>query len=83
MKIIAANLRPLSSKHYSTELSLVVNVAGWNYNINIDISGYAPIASTRELARGWEPDQGMDHVESEVHYRIAKDICAFLEGVDL
>lgn len=88
MKVVAANLRPLPGKFYSTEVNLVVNVDGWNYNLFIDISGYAPVASTREIARGWDPEDGMDHTESEAHYRIAKAICAclkeaHLDGVDL
>ena len=83
MNIVAANLRPLLGKHYSTEVSLVVNLDGHNYNLYIDISGYAPVASTREIARGWEPEDRMDHTESEAHYRIAKAICDCLNGVDL
>ena len=83
MNVVAANLRPLPGKFYSTEVSLVVNLDGHNYNLYIDISGYAPVASTREIARGWDPEDGMDHTESEAHYRIAKAICDCLDGVDL
>lgn len=88
MKVVAVSLRPLPGKFYSTEIGLVVNLDGHNYNLYIEISGYAPVASTREIARGWEPEDGMDHTESEAHYRIAKAICACLEeahldGVDL
>jgi hypothetical protein len=88
MKVVAANLRPLPGKFYSTEIGLVVNLDGHNYNLYIEISGYAPVASTREIARGWDPEDGMDHTESEAHYRIAKAICACLkeaqlDGVDL
>ena len=83
MKVVAANLRPLPSKFYSTEINLVVKVGNNNYNLYIDISGYAPVASEREIAQGWSPEDGMDHTESEAHYRIAKAICACLDGVDL
>lgn len=48
MNVVAVNLRPLPSKHYSTEIGLVVNLDGHNYNLYIEISGYAPVASTRD-----------------------------------
>jgi hypothetical protein len=83
MNVVAVNLRPLPSKHYSTEIGLVVNLDGHNYNLYIEISGYAPVASTREIARGWDPEDGMDHTESEAHYRIAKAICACLKEAQL
>jgi len=71
MKIVDVNIRPLASKHYSTDLEVTVLVDGNEYTIMVSIAGYTPHASHREKARGWEPDWGMDHTESETHLALA------------
>mgnify|MGYP000701754029 CR=1 FL=1 len=74
MKILDVNIKPLPRKHYSTDLIVDVEVEGDDYTLVISIAGYAPKPSIREMAKGWEPDYGMDHVESESHYMIAQQI---------
>jgi hypothetical protein len=71
MKIVDANIRPLASKHYSTNLEVTVLVDGNEYTMLVSIAGYAPHASHREKVKGWEPDWGMDHTESETHLALA------------
>ena len=67
MVITEVEIEPLRSKHYETILYVVAN----GYGFSISISGYYPKPSLREIEGGWEPDEGMDHVESEVHYGLA------------
>lgn len=80
IKITDANLIPLKSKHYSTDVIVGVDVDGITYNLIVAVSGYAPNASCREKSRGWEPDWGMDHTESESHLFIAQKIINALTG---
>lgn len=70
-------LKPLDSKYYSTELS-VEFVDG--DTVHIELSGYSPKPSLREIERGWEPECGMDHVESEKTYYVATLIRGLLEA---
>jgi hypothetical protein len=78
MKVVDVNILPLESKHYSTDLSVDVDVDGHIYTMLVSISGYAPRASIREVDRGWEPDWGMDHIESETHFALAHMIASSL-----
>lgn len=78
MKIKSVSLKELTSKHYSTDICVVVEVDGEDYHFTIQVSGYAPKASRREIAAGWEPDWGMDHVESELHLFLAETISEVL-----
>jgi len=78
MKIIDAHLMPLPTKHYSTDVKVAVSVGGEEYYLMVSVSGYAPNASAREKEQGWEPDWGMDHIESEAHLGIAQTIVAAL-----
>lgn len=67
MKVNNIKLEHLKGKHYSTQITLEVN--GRGFLISLAGSGTKP--SKRELAYGWEPDYGMDHVESEEHFYLA------------
>ena len=78
MKVVDVNILPLDQKHYSTDIGLTVEVDGNNYTLVISVAGYAPNASSREKAKGWIPDWGMDHVESETHLMIAHKIATTL-----
>ena len=74
MKVIDVSLVHLQGKHYSTDVCVTVSVEGREYNLLVSVAGYAPKASSREKERGWEPDWGMDHTESETHLSIAQTI---------
>jgi hypothetical protein len=74
---------PLPSKHYSTDLRVTVLVGGEEYNLKILIAGYAPHPSERELAKGWDYFDGMDHTESETHLELAHIIESALKAVQL
>ena len=74
---------PLRSKHYSTDLQVTVLVGGKKYDLNIHIAGYAPHPSERELAKGWDCYDGMDHTESVTHLELAHIIESALKAVQL
>ena len=75
MKILKAEILDLQCKHYDTVVGLdIEGDDGEEYHLSISIAGYFPKPSKRELERGWEPDWGMDHIESEAHLEIAKKI---------
>jgi len=67
MKIDNIKIKPLKGNHYDTQITLEVN--GKNFLISIAGRGTKP--SKREVAYGWEPDDDMDHVESEEHIYLA------------
>lgn len=77
-KIDSVELLPLPSKHYSTEVEVYVN----NRYFRVDVCGYGPKPSKRELDNGWIPEYGMDHVESEEHLFLANLIKEALEKYD-
>lgn len=80
MKIKSVTLEPLRSKHYSTDLVVeVYDQFGFPNDICITISGYYPKPSQREVDKGWEPDYGMDHVETEAEHILALIIKEALE----
>lgn len=75
MKIKSASLQPLRGKHYVTEVFVnVTDESGDYYTVRIDLAGYYPKPSQREIDNGWEPDEGMDHVEPEACHLIAEMI---------
>ena len=76
MKIDSVELQPLPSKHYET--SVVVRIDGLHFTINI--CGYGLTPSQREIDNGWEPDYGMNHVESEEHLFLAQKIMEALSN---
>jgi len=74
VRIGKLKLKELPSKHYSTEIEVEVGGNGWDeggtmFRIYICGSGTEP--SLREYEKGYYPDDGMDHVESEEHYKLA------------
>ena len=79
IKVTSVELPPLEGKHYSTDLDVELSVNGNPYYFRVDICGYAPNASQREKDRGWEPDWGMDHTESEAHLFLAQKILKALK----
>ena len=72
MKITKIELVDLPIKHYSTDVLVTVENEGEDYEFKISILGCGPKPSYRELERGWEPDWGMDHVESDIHLFLAQ-----------
>ena len=76
MKVTEVELQPLPSKHYET--SLIVEVEGRLFRVSICGSGSKP--SQREIDNGWEPDFGMDHVESIEHLFLAQKIMEALSN---
>jgi hypothetical protein len=83
MNITRIELEDLPSKHYSTELSVTAEQNGDEYDFTINISGYGPKPSRRSLEGGWEPDWGMDHVESDIHLFLAEMIKTYFEKGEL
>lgn len=80
MKFKSVTIKPLSWKHYETELVVeVYDQFGFSNDVSISISGDYPAPSQRELDNGWEPDDGMDHVETEAEYVVALIIKEALE----
>ena len=76
MKVDSVELQPLPNKHYET--SLIVEVEGRTFKVSI--CGYGPTPSQREIDNGWQPDHGMDHVESEEHLFLAQKIMEALSN---
>lgn len=74
MKIGKVEIQPLESKHYET--CLIVEVDRRPFKVSI--CGYGPKPSQREIDNGWEPEYGMDHVESEEHLFLAHKIMGAL-----
>lgn len=74
MRIGKIQLTPLPTKHYSTEIQVEVGGNGWDEegrNFLISISGAGSKPSVREYEKGYYPEDGMNHVESEEHYELA------------
>lgn len=82
VKVTYSEVAPLGGKHYDTQVHVDVTDNRVCYPFTISISGYHPQPSKREIDKGWEPDCGMDHVESEVHLLLAEVIKKALEGYD-
>ncbi len=74
MKVTRVKLEDLPYKHYSTDLYVTVEYEGEDYDFTVSVSGYGPKASQREVERGWKPDWGMDHVESDIHILLAQAV---------
>lgn len=71
MKLKSIEIKPLESKHYSTDVS-VVFYDGSFCMVSVFGSGFYP--SERELLNGQEPDYGLDHVETDIVYEVAQVI---------
>jgi hypothetical protein len=78
MKLGSVELGELPDKHYATEVFAEVN----DGTFRIDICGYGPKPSKRELDNGWQMDYGMDHVESEEHLFLANLIVEALKNYE-
>lgn len=69
-------IEPIQSKHYGTRI-----VSG---NITVEVYDSRPWksgVSEREYeVNKWEPDYGMDHVESAEQYEVAMEILKLLES---
>ena len=72
MKILFSEIEPLRGKHYETTVHVDVFYEGRTSTFRLDICGTGSMPSDREIERGWEPDYGMDHVESQEAYLLAK-----------
>lgn len=83
VKVTYCEIAPLECKHYDTQVYVDVVDNCIRYPFTISISGYHPQPSKREIDKGWEPDCGMDHVESEVHLMLAEIIAKALEDYNL
>jgi len=81
MEVTGVKLEQLRGKHYSTDVSVWVwsEELGGELDFTVSISGYGPTPSYREILDGWEPEVGMDHVESKEHLFIAKVIMEALK----
>lgn len=67
-------LRPLGLKHYDTQIEVEVGGDGWDEEgefFLVSISGTGSKPSVREYEKGYYPEDGMDHVESQEHYELA------------
>ncbi len=66
------NILPLEGKYYGAEIEIGENsVKVWTPNYSA-----SPFASVREIANGWEPEDGRDHVEDVQSYANACLIAA-------
>jgi hypothetical protein len=75
VKILSVELKPLSPKYYETELIVTVEDSeGYANNLHVRIYGFGRKPSKRELEVGWDPEEGMDHVESECAFFLAEKI---------
>lgn len=84
MKVTNVELKPLETKHYMTQLNIFVeDEDGQEWRIGAEVYGYFPKPSQRELDTGWEPDYGMDHVETDAEHKIALAIVEALTGKTL
>jgi len=74
-----AKILPLNGKYYGTKVEFT-DAQDMEHEITIwTPDHYAGIfASEREIAGGWEPGDGHDHVEDVQSYTIAKLICKTL-----
>jgi hypothetical protein len=63
-------LKDLEGKFYATEIEVKHPRCKQPFIITIAGAG-SKKPSIRELERGWTPDKGMDHVESELHLDLA------------
>ena len=70
-KVTGVTLNNLDSKHYSTRIDLSFEDFE---SCGVEVFGYSSKPSVRELESGWEPEWGMDHVETEVVFEVAKVI---------
>lgn len=74
-------IKPLEGKYYSTDL--VVTSDKWDNPLYISIAGHSTWEpSPREIENGWDPDYGMDHVESFHAWQVALSIRYVLEGCE-
>ena len=76
-RIGKVQLKPLPSKHYSTDVEVEVGGNGWDElgrTFRIEICGTGSKPSVREYERGYCAEEGMNHVESEEHYYLASVI---------
>ena len=80
MKVLHVGISPLPSKHYYTEVIVKLVGSKGLANMRIEISGYYPEPSRRELENGWESEFGMDHVENEAHLVLAEMIVEALKA---
>lgn len=80
MRIKSVELEPLARKHYTTDVRVCVEDAwGDDYIIGIKVCGYFPAPSQRELDKGWDIEDGMDHVETHAEHMIALAIVEALK----
>jgi len=75
---MSIELKPLDSKYYETEL--VLTFEHLRDPIYIRLAGMPTgYPSEREVENGWEPEDGMNHVEDELVYQVALSIKGYLE----
>lgn len=86
MRVTRVKLETLETKHYSTNVTVWLDGDGWTTDgtpFSISISGYGKKPSDRELEKGYDVYEGMNHVESEEHLAIARAILQQLNGLEL
>lgn len=71
MKLESIEIKPLKSKHYSTDINVVFSDGSF-CGVSVFGEGFYP--SERELLNGWEPEDGLNHVETDVVYEVAQVI---------
>ena len=74
MKILSSEIEPIRGKYYETSIHVEVSYEGRTSTFRIDICGSGSTPSDREIEHGWEPDYGIDHVESQEAYLLAQKI---------
>ena len=80
VKVIGVEHVPLSGKYYETSILVdVEDMFGFKHQVTINLFGDDCYPSERELDKGWEPDYGMDHVETEATHIVASIIVEALK----
>lgn len=69
----------LRGKYYGTKVQFAGDTV---FTIWYPDHSAEPFASEREIAKGWTPDDGHDHVEDQQSYNTAKLIVDYLNSID-
>lgn len=76
-----AEILPLEGKYYGTKVKIAnPTCKGETEEITVWFPDHfaKPFASEREIANGWKPEDGHDHVEDQQSLKIAQIICKAL-----
>lgn len=73
-----ARVLPLDGKYYGTKIEVATKDGNDEIKVWCPDHFARPFASEREIANGWTPEDGHDHVEDAQSYKIATVIAEAL-----